>query len=125
MLDKAAAILVVDDMKMVRTSITRYLNTLGYENILQAGSGNEALKKIKDNKVDFIFMDLVMPNLSGDQALKKLRETDTAVPVVIVSSVADEKMQNECKALGMLGYVLKPLNHETGPKVLAEMLGKV
>ena len=118
MLDRNALILIVDDMKLVRTAIKRYLNTLGYNNLIEAENGAEAVKKFQDNKVAFIFMDVVMPIMTGAEALKKIREVDSEIPITMLSSVADQKTIDDCKMHGILDYILKPLNAETGPDTI-------
>ena len=124
MLDRNALILIVDDMKLVRTAIKRYLNTLGYNNLIEAENGAEAVKKFQDNKVAFIFMDVVMPIMTGAEALKKIREVDREIPITMLSSVADQKTIDDCKMHGILDYILKPLNAESGPDTIKKVLEK-
>ena len=124
MLNNDALIMIVDDMKMMRTAIRRYLNTLGYNNIIEAENGAEAVKKFHDNKVSFIFMDLVMPIMTGVEALKKIRETDTEIPITMLTSVADQKTIDDCMMHGILDYILKPLNAESGPETIKKVLEK-
>lgn len=124
MLDRDAVIMIVDDMKMMRSAIKRYLNSLGYNNLIEAENGAEAVKKFQDNKIGFIFMDVVMPIMTGADALKKIREIDNEVPVAMLSSVADQKTIDDCKIYGVLDYILKPLNATSGPETLKKVLGK-
>ena len=125
MLAKDATILVVDDMKMVRTSVIRYLTALGYENFVQASNGAEAITRVKEDKIDFVFMDVIMPFMEGNEALKKIREFNAKVPVVMLTSIADDDTIDECKKCGILGYLLKPLDADQGPGKLSSMLQKV
>ena len=124
MLNPDALILIVDDMKLVRTAIKRYLNTLGYNNLIEAENGAEAVKKFQDNDVAFIFMDVVMPMMTGAEALKKIREQDSAIPIAMLSSVADQKTIEDCKMHGIIDYILKPLNAESGPDTIKKVLEK-
>ena len=124
MLDHDALILIVDDMKLMRTAIKRYLNSLGYNNIIEAENGAEAVKKFTDNQVALIFMDVVMPIMTGAEALKKIREMDSEVPVTMLSSVADQKTIDDCKIHGILDYILKPLNAASGPDTIKKVLEK-
>lgn len=125
MLPKNARILLVDDMKMIRTAIRKYLVSLGYENIDEAVDGEDALKHYAAERPAMIFMDVVMPNISGDEALKIIREGDKKTPVVMITSVAEKGVMEGCEQQGILGYILKPLTLQTGPQALLEMLGKV
>ena len=124
MLNHDALILIVDDMKLVRTALKHYLKSLSYDNLIEAENGAEAVKKFQDNKVDFIFMDVVMPIMTGAEALKKIREMDGDVPIAMLSSVAEQKTIDECKMHGILDYILKPLNATSGPETIKKVLEK-
>ena len=124
MLDHNALILIVDDMKMMRTAIKRYLSSLGYDNVIEAENGAEAVKKFQDNQIAFIFMDMVMPIMSGLEALKKIREVDSEIPITMLSSVADQNSIDDCKMYGVLDYILKPLSATSGPDTIKKALEK-
>jgi len=124
MLDHNALILIVDDMKMMRTAIKRYLSSLGYDNVIEAENGAEAVKKFQDNQIAFIFMDMVMPIMTGLEALKKIREVDNEIPITMLSSVADQKSIDDCKMYGVLDYILKPLSAASGPDTIKKALEK-
>jgi two-component system chemotaxis response regulator CheY len=108
----------------VRNALKHYLKSLGYEKLIEAENGAEAVKKFQDNKVDFIFMDVVMPIMTGAEALKKIREIDRDVPIAMLSSVADQKTIDDCKIHGILDYILKPLNAASGPDIIKKVLEK-
>lgn len=122
LLGSNAKIMVVDDMKMIRTSLKRYLKQLGYENVIEAQNGLEAIALHEKEKPDMIFMDVVMPEVTGDEALKQIRSKDSATPIVMLSSVSDDNVIDECRKLGIAGYVVKPLTKEMGPEMLKEYL---
>ena len=124
MLDHNALILIVDDMKMMRTAIKRYLSSLGYDNVIEAENGAEAVKKFQDNQIAFIFMDMVMPIMTGLEALKKIREVDNEIPITMLSSVADQNSIDDCKMYGVLDYILKPLSATSGPDTIKKALEK-
>jgi two-component system chemotaxis response regulator CheY len=124
MLDHNALILIVDDMRLVRNAIKRYLNSLGYDNVIEAENGAEAVKKFQDNQIAFIFMDMVMPIMTGLEALQKIREVDNEVPITMLSSVADQKSIDDCKMYGVLDYILKPLSATSGPDTIKKALEK-
>ena len=125
MLPKDATILVVDDMKMIRKSLIRYLYELGYEDVIEASSGAQAITKIRVGAAKFVFLDIVMPDLTGEEVLRKVRELKHDVPVAIMSSVDDDDIIESCKELGIVDYILKPLDAETGPKRISKVLSKV
>ena len=91
MLDQNATILVVDDAMIMREGLRRVLAVLGYANVIQAENGREALKVLDDpaKKIDVAFLDIVMPIMDGNATRKKIRETNKQLPVVMLTSVAD------------------------------------
>ena len=122
MIDKEAKIMVVDDMGMIRKSIMKYLSLLGYENTVEAGNGLEAVDAFKKESPGIVFMDIVMPEMTGDAALEKMREENTEIPIIMLSSVAEKETIRKCKQLGASGYIVKPLTMETGPDELNKYL---
>jgi len=127
MLDKEKVILLVDDTMIMREGLRRVLASMGYENILQAENGKQALKIMLSGEHDIgvVFMDIVMPVMDGKTALKTLRETNKALPVVMVTSKADKDSIIECSKLGMTSYVLKPVSAADGPAILSDIFIKL
>lgn len=125
MLPKDSTLLIVDDMKMIRTAMKRFLNQLGYNNFIEASDGEEALLKYAESKPQFIFMDIVMPGTTGYDALKIIRESDKKTPIVMLSSVAEENVIKDCEKEGILSYLIKPLTAEDGAQRLSQILSKV
>lgn len=121
-LDFDKKIMIVDDMKMVRSSLKLYLRELGYKNFVEAENGHEAVDKHSSERPDFIFMDMVMPEMNGSEALRIIRAQSLETPIVMLTSVADDDVVRECESLGIEGYVVKPLTRETGPEVLGRFL---
>jgi len=127
MLDKNANILVVDDTFIMRESLRRILATMGYENVIQAENGREAVKAVEDenNNIGLVFLDIIMPIMDGKTALKTIRETNKTIPIVMLTSVADKDSIMECSKLGMSSYVLKPINAVEGPDILKGIFRKL
>lgn len=122
MIDKKAKIMIVDDMEMIRKSIMKYLSLLGYDNTVEAENGQEAVDVFKKESPGFVFMDIVMPEMTGDAALEIIREENSEVPIIMLSSVAEKDTIRKCKQLGASGYIVKPLTMETGPEELNKYL---
>jgi len=125
MLSKESKIMLVDDSKLIRSAVKKFLNKLGYENIVEAADGQEAVDTHASSRADFIIMDIVMPNLTGNLALAKIREEDKLTPVVMLTSVDEERMVKECSEHGVLGYIVKPIERDVGPEVLLKFLAMV
>jgi len=127
MLDKEKTILIVDDTMMMREGLRRVLASMGYENTVQAEHGKQALTIIASGEHDIgaVFLDIVMPVMDGKEALRKIRETNKALPVVMVTSKADKDSIVECSKLGMSSYVLKPINAAEGPGILSDIFSRL
>ena len=115
-------IMIVDDSKFIRLSLKRFFSEMGYTNIVEAENGREAVEKHAAEKPAIVFMDVVMPELRGDEALEKIRETDKETPIVMLSSVTDQTIIDKCDQLGVKGYIVKPLTGEDGPGKLKAFL---
>ena len=122
-LAKEENILLVDDSPLIRKALRRYLGKIGYDNITEAGDGDEAVEKIATDSPAFVFMDIVMNKMNGDDALAKIREANKEVPIVMLTSVADSAVIDKCTALDIQGFVLKPLTADTALDVLSQCLG--
>jgi CheY-like chemotaxis protein len=86
-------ILVVDDEPDVNTYLTLVLQDAGFR-VMSASDGNEALAKVKQQKPDFISLDLVMPNKSGIRFYRELRKHKewSDIPVIIVTAHARDEL---------------------------------
>ncbi|MCI8453249.1 MAG: response regulator [Lachnospiraceae bacterium] len=99
-------ILVVDDdeMNLKRTKIILQKN---YEVIL-AGSGREALDKIKSEKIDLILLDIAMPIMDGLETFKRIRESNVKTPVIFLTASGYEDDVRTAINLGAVNYLKKP-----------------
>jgi two-component system KDP operon response regulator KdpE len=102
-----ARILVVDDEPPIRRFLRTSLTSQGYI-VLEAGDGAEALDILKRNAVDVVVLDLGLPNLHGFDVISRLREGKSAVPIIVLSSRADEAGKVRALDLGADDYVTKP-----------------
>jgi len=127
MLDKSATILIVDDALIMRESLRRILLAMGYEHVIQADNGRAAMKLIETpgQKIDLVFLDIVMPIMDGKATLKKIRETNKTLPAIMLTSVADKDSIMECSKQGITGYLLKPINATDGPAMLTDIFAKL
>ena len=102
-------ILIVDDNEMSRRLIALPLEEDGHS-IMFASSGREALSLLETNKVDLIFLDLLMDDISGLEVLIGVKENPDLkdIPVVVISSIDDPESVSECLTAGALDYLFKP-----------------
>jgi adenylate cyclase len=105
-------VLIVDDNEDNRFTLSMRLEACGYENIVTAENGREALEKMRERPVDLVLLDIMMPELDGYGVLEELR-TDTAlrdIPVVMISALEDINSVVRCIELGATDYLTKPFN---------------
>lgn len=117
-----ATVLVVDDSALIRKSLKRMLNKLGYTNVLEADDGRVGLEVVKSGAADFMFMDVVMEDMNGDEALSEIRKSGSDIPVVMLSSVTDQALVDKCKGLGISGFIFKPIQASNGEEIIAQYL---
>lgn len=101
-------ILVAEDDKAIRESIGIYLRNANYE-VHYADDGREALCIFENAKIDLIIMDLMMPNLSGEDAIRQLREI-SYVPIIILSAKSQDYDKIMGLDIGADDYMTKPFN---------------
>ena len=105
-------VLVIDDSAMMRNVVLRLLKqaNIEFESVLEAGDGNEALKHLRANKVSLIMCDINMPNMSGLELLKTVKEENLAVgvPIVMVTTETSEPQVRQAILYGARGYIKKP-----------------
>ncbi|HTY52448.1 MAG TPA: response regulator [Methanomicrobiales archaeon] len=103
-------VLVVDDEAIITMQLEERLTTLGYEVAGMAASGEEAVEKARRLSPDIILMDIVMPGrMNGIEAAKQINE-QLGIPVVFVTSYADDAIIEKAKAARPYGYIVKPFN---------------
>ena len=113
-------VLVVDDMASMRQVMKHMLVKLGHETVDEAGCGVQALKMLRTNDYDLLITDLHMPNLDGEQLLKKVRQDIRLhnLPVLMVSSEDDKTKIMAVIAGEVTGFMVKPFDLATLRKQL-------
>ena len=111
--------LVVDDSLYIRTALCRILEAQGFTVVATADNGVDAIARYMQLKPDLVTMDVIMPRLSGLQALLTLKGQDPSVCVVMVTSLASHASVTDCLKAGARNYLLKPFD----PAKVAEVLG--
>ncbi|MDO6447512.1 response regulator [Colwellia sp. 1_MG-2023] len=115
-------VLLVDDSAMIRKALKRFLASLGYHDVIEADDGLTAVEAVKTEKPDFMFMDVVMTNMNGNEALKTIRAIGSDVPVVMLSSVTDKGLVDECQQSGVSGFIFKPIQADNGAEIIKNYL---
>ena len=105
-------ILIVDDSFYMRTMLKNMLTDAGYEVVGEAANGAQALEMATSTKPDLITLDVILPDNTGLDVLKSLRQTQPSAKVVMCSAVGQEVIVNEAIENGALAYIVKPFSEE-------------
>lgn len=101
-------ILVAEDDKAIRDSIGIYLKNANYD-VYFAEDGMECIEIFKKEKIDLVIMDLMMPKMTGEEAIIKLRE-DSFIPIIILSAKSEDYDKVIGLDIGADDYITKPFN---------------
>ena len=104
-------VLIVDDNKLVRKIISKYLDDMGFGQVSFAVNATETLTFLKQNRVDLLLTDIHMPVVSGLTLLKTIRNTASLkqLPVLVISSENGLEYVKTAMTLGISGYLVKPI----------------
>jgi len=102
-----ADILIIDDEKAIRKALTEILSAEGYKTD-EAGDGEEGLKKFKEKSYDVVLCDIKMPKLDGIEFLQKATESNSDVPVIMISGHGNIETAVDAVKKGAFDYISKP-----------------
>jgi len=121
-------ILIVDDSKSMRTVLKKTLEISGFKvgQYIEASNGLEALNLIEGKWIDLILSDIHMPVMDGFGFLRSLKEraVSSDIPVIFVTTEANEERLNELMSLGASGYIRKPFRPEEISAFLCRIMGE-
>ncbi|MCG6534599.1 MAG: response regulator [Syntrophales bacterium LBB04] len=122
-MEKNLKILVVDDFATMRKVVRNLLKQAGFENVVEADDGVNALKVLKGGKIDFIISDWNMPNMTGIDLLRAVRADGelNKTPFLMVTAEALQDNVIEAVKAGVSNYIVKPFTAE----VLNEKITKI
>ena len=108
--------LVVDDSMTIRRIVIKALHIVGIDDTAEASDGDEAVAAVQSEEFDVILLDWNMPKMSGIDALRQLRHSGNATPVIMVTTEAEKSRVIEAIKAGANDYLIKPFS----PDQLAE-----
>jgi DNA-binding NtrC family response regulator len=117
-----ATILIVDDEKNMRATLGRGLRLEGYDT-LEAGDGEQALRRVESEAVDLILLDLQMPVIDGFEFLERLRAAGRTLPVVVLTAHGSIDRAVRAVRLGAHDFIEKPPAMERILLTVANALG--
>ena len=118
---KKPKILIVDDEEIIRDSLAEWLTDSGYE-ALTAPDGLHALDIIKQQEIDVMISDLKMPGMDGIELLKKTKQINPDLPIIIMTAYGTVNSAIEVIKSGAYDYLEKPFCPERGEILLKNIL---
>jgi excisionase family DNA binding protein len=110
-LPKKKNVLVVDDEKLVSMDLRKIITSEGHD-VITTQSGIDAARVIEDSNIDLVFLDLMLPDITGVEVLKEIKNTKSNLPVVIITGYPDSEVMNQALELGPISVLKKPFNRE-------------
>ncbi len=117
-----ARILVVDDAAFMRMKCSKLLVESGHE-VMEAGTGAEAVEKYQADKPDAVLLDITMPDMDGLAALKELRKVDPDARVAMVTAMGQQSIVMEALKAGARDFVVKPFDAARVMAAVEKLLG--
>ena len=117
MLDRKLKILITDDSKLLRKKLRLELEKLDCE-VLEAANGKESVEIVLQQMPDCVFLDIVMPEVGGIEALQVIKEVSPEIPVVMLSSAGSPQKLMTTLKMGAMEFIQKPYKTEQIQKVV-------
>lgn len=116
-------VMVVDDSAFMRNMLKNIIGEAGSQVVGEAGNGQEAIDKYGQLKPNLVFMDIMMPQLNGIEALKGIIGSDKGAKIVMCTSVGQQKVINEAVEAGASDFIVKPFQKEDVVTILKKYGG--
>lgn len=104
-------VLVVDDDSALQNIFKQFLKKAGFGRVV-VGTGAEAISCASKQKFDLVFLDLQLPDMSGDEVYKKIKEIHPELPIVIITGYPDSEILSRILQNGLIMVLQKPLDLE-------------
>jgi two-component system chemotaxis response regulator CheY len=117
-------VMLVDDSRTIRNIQKNVLAQLGHTDIMEAGDGVEALAQLEKDTPELILIDWNMPNMDGITLVRKIRETNKTIPLIMCTTEAQKDRVIEAIKAGVNNYVVKPFNVESLAEKIDQTMAK-
>jgi CheY-like chemotaxis protein/nitrogen-specific signal transduction histidine kinase len=117
---KDLIVLVVDDNLINQVITIKTLEKLGVKT-MPCHNGEEAIKLVKSGSFEMVLMDLYMPEMSGEEATKKIRSFNATIPIIALTAVDKANHWEELSKSGFTGMLYKPYEEEELFKIIASL----
>ena len=120
----AYRVMIVDDEQIILDLASDMLSRLGYDS-LAAGSGGRALEIIEEEKIDLVLLDLLMPEMSGQETFFLLREKAPELPIIISSGYSEDMVIRDLLDAGAISFLKKPYKLKDMTAILQNALDTI
>jgi two-component system chemotaxis response regulator CheY len=107
-----ATVLVVDDAKFMRVTLTRMLENGDHTVVGEAENGRKAIELYRDLKPDIVTMDITMPVMTGIEAVKGIMEASPEAKIIICSAIGQQRMVVSAIEAGAKDFIVKPFDEK-------------
>lgn len=114
-------VLVCDDAQLTRRTLKKILEGAGHLVIGEASNGVDCVKRYKELRPDVVFMDIVMPELDGIEAVRQIMSFDKKAKIIMCSSLAQESKAITALKLGARDFVIKPVSADRVLNSIADL----
>jgi len=114
-------VLVVDDELAIRDLLRSTVEALGHE-VTCVEDGHKAIKKVKEEPFDIVFLDMVIPGMDGLEILKAIKKTNSELPVIMMTGFSLEGEMQKAIRLGAFDCIYKTFDRVEGREVISELL---
>jgi len=112
-------VLIAEDNQLIASIISQILSELEIENTIVL-SGSDVIEAYNQEYFDMVLIDILLPELSGLQVSKEIRKTDSVIPIVALTSIPFDEIEDELAASGINHYISKPPKAEDLKALLLE-----
>jgi two-component system chemotaxis response regulator CheY len=117
-------ILLVDDSRTIRNIQKNVLSQLGYTDVTEAEDGARALEIFAEMAFDMVLVDWNMPVMDGVAFVRKVRESNKRIPIIMCTTEAEKSRVLEAIKAGVNNYIVKPFTVESMGEKISQTLAK-
>ena len=104
----SSTVLVCDDAVFMRTMVSDILSQAGFTVVGEAENGKQAVEKYEQLKPDLVTMDIIMPEMGGIEAVRKITQMDPGARILMCSAMGQQSLVQEALQAGARDFVVKP-----------------
>ncbi len=116
-------VLVCDDAMFMRITLRDILVQAGFEVIGEAATGSQAIQRYKELRPDLVTMDIVMPELDGIEAVRRIIDFDPSARILMCSAMGQQSLLIEAIRAGAKDFVIKPFQPSRVLEAVHRVLG--